>query len=392
MRKHPVRLAAGLLVLALFGAGCAPVYLGRQPGGQEPLIRIALQRNQPRAVVYGSYRITAEGESGGIEPGQSWTAARFGDRLEVEIGGGQSFSPGGARLRLRSDGEFFVNDRMVRGTVEILPEAGPGLLVVAEMPLEDYLPGVLAVEIGGLADKSPEAARAQAVVSRSYAFTKLGSSGPFHIEAGVSHQCFDLDRLASSVVRQAVRDTRGMVLFYRDQAISPNFHSTCGGRTASPSEVWNARDADFPYLESVKCEGCDISPKYVWSDTILAEEIAAKVFSGRAQSIKNVKVQAKGESGRNVSLLVSSDAGDTMLAKSSVRNGLRGKPLLSTWFEMEVQRDASGNLRRLVLSGRGYGHGVGMCQWGAIGMAQKGEDYRGILRNFYRRAEIKRLY
>ena len=246
MREHPVRLAAGLLCLSLFGAGCAPVYLSRQPGGQEPLIRIALQRNQPRAVIYGSYRITAEGGSGGIEPGQSWTAARTGDRLEVEIGVGQSFSPGGARLRLRSDGEFFVNDKMVRGTIEILPDAGPGLLVVAEMPLEDYLPGVLAAEIGGLADKALEAAKAQAVVSRSYAFARIGANlrSYFDIEAGTSHQCFDLDNLVSPAIRRAVADTRGQVLTYGGKVISPNFHSTCGGRTARPSEVGTARDDD----------------------------------------------------------------------------------------------------------------------------------------------------
>lgn len=394
MRGPPGRITVGLLGLAMLGAGCAPVYLSRQPMGSEPLIRVALQRSQPRAVIYGSYRVTAEGEGplSAIAPGEIWTITRSGGQLNVEAGGGAPLALGGARLRLQSDGEFFVNEKMIRGTIEIMPEAGPGLLVVAEMPLEDYLPGVLAAEIGGLADRAPEAAKAQAVVSRSYAFTKLGSNGPFHIEAGVSHQCFDLDRTASLVVRQAVRDTRGMVLFYRDKAVSPNFHSTCGGRTARPSETWNAKDEDFPYLGSVEDKWCGISPRYSWSDTVVAEKLADRLFPGKQEAIKDVKVLKVGTSGRVISLLVSAGAGDTVLTKAAVRNGLRDKPLLSAWFDMATERTASGGIQRIILSGKGYGHGVGLCQWGAVGMARAGKSYESILKHYYKGVEIERVY
>jgi stage II sporulation protein D len=174
--------------------------------------------------------------------------------------------------------------------------------------------------------------------------------------------------------------------------ISPNFHSTCGGRTARPSEVWNAKDEDFPYLEPVEDKWCGISPRYAWRDTILAEELAGRLFPGKREVVKDVKVLKVGRSGRIISLLVSTSAGDTVLTKAAIRNGLRDKPLLSAWFEIENLRDAQGNIERIILTGRGFGHGVGLCQWGAIGMARAGKSYKSILKHYYKGVEIERVY
>jgi stage II sporulation protein D len=353
-------------------------------------------------MVYGSYNISVWDQShkGTILPGESWSILPAGPGLTAETNRGTAIEGIEGRIRLWSTDEYFINQKRVKGAIEIRRDNDQGLLVIAEMPLEEYLPGVLAGEIGGLADKTPQAAMAQAIISRSYALARIGAQPEsyYDIEAGTAHQCFDLDNMASPAVKRAVLDTKGKVLTFQGKVISPNFHSTCGGRTVRPSEVWNARDEDFPYLESVEDKWCGISPRYHWSDTIMAEELAAKLFPGRREVLKEVKVLKVGKGlkaglpGRVVSLMVSTGAGDTVLTKSAVRNGLRDKPLLSAWFEMENLRDAQGNIEKIILTGRGFGHGVGLCQWGAIGMARAGKSYKSILKHYYKGVEIERVY
>jgi stage II sporulation protein D len=375
---------------------CAPVYLSRKAPEGEVLIRIALQRHQPSVSIYGSYSISIADKShqASIGPGERWQITESGGRLIARTGQGTAIEGIDGRLRLWSKEEYFINDKRVKGAVEIRSEGGGGLLIITEMPLEEYLPGVLATEIGGLADKTPEAAKAQAVISRSYAFAKIGTSprSYFDIEAGTSHQCFDFDNLISSAVKKAVKDTKGQVLTHQGKVISPNFHSTCGGRTARPSEIWNANDGDFPYLESISDKWCGISPKYIWSDTITADDITNKAFLGRAGSIRDIRIINRGVSGRILSLQISTDSGDTILTKAAVRTGMREKPLLSTLFDIDTERNAEGNLSRIILKGKGYGHGVGLCQWGAIGMARAGKGYKSILRHYYKDILIEKIY
>ncbi|HAD81448.1 MAG: hypothetical protein A2509_00265 [Candidatus Edwardsbacteria bacterium RIFOXYD12_FULL_50_11] len=385
-----------LLSISAMVFSCSPVYLSRKPPEGEVLIRIALQRRQSIAVVYGSYNISVWDQShkGTILPGESWSLLPAGPGLTAGTNRGTAIEGIAGRIRLWSADEYFINHKRVKGAIEIRRDNDQGLLIIAEMPLEEYLPGVLASEIGGLADKTPQAAMAQAVISRSYALARIGANPQsyYDIEAGTSHQCFDLDNMASLAIKRAVRDTKGKALTFRGKVISPNFHSTCGGRTARPSEVWNAKDEDFPYLEPVEDKWCGISPRYAWRDTILAEELAGRLFPGKREVVKDVKVLKVGRSGRIISLLVSTSAGDTVLTKAAVRNGLRDKPLLSAWFEIENLRDAQGNIERIILTGRGFGHGVGLCQWGAIGMARAGKSYKSILKHYYKGVEIERVY
>jgi len=394
LRNKIIFVIIGTLIFSMIG--CAPIYLSRKPPEGEVLIRIALQRHQPSIAIFGSYDISVsdKDQRSMIAPGDRWLIRPAGQNLRAETGRGAEINGIEGRLRLWSKDEYFINERRVKGAVDIRSDGEDGLMVIAEMPLEEYLPGVLSLELGGLADKVPEAAKAQAVISRSYAFARIGTNPQsyYDIEAGTSHQCFDLDNLISPAIKRAVADTRGQVLAYGGKVIAPNFHSTCGGRTARPSEIWNARDEDFPYLESVKDDWCSISPKYSWSDTITAEELAGRLYPGKPAVMKDVKVLKVGESGRAISLLVSTSVGDSVLTKAAVRNGLREKPLLSTWFDILIERNAGGDVARIALDGKGYGHGVGLCQWGAIGMARAGKSYKTILKHYYKSVEIARIY
>jgi stage II sporulation protein D len=108
--------------------------------------------------------------------------------------------------------------------------------------------------------------------------------------------------------------------------------------------------------------------------------------------VTGVTVMERSRSGRVTKIKISSEAGDTVLYKDRIRFSLSLQPLPSTWFQVECLRGGSSNVASVEFTGKGYGHGVGMCQWGAIGMAREGKNYKRILKKFYENVRIVRLY
>ena len=384
------------ILLASTLAGCAPRYLSQKPEPEVALIRIALGRGLPVAEVQGADTVylSDQGHSAAIVPGQSWKLLPSPGGLMIHTSQGQTLGPIRGFVRIYSRSPFFINQREFSGPAEVRQASDNGLLLVMETELEKYLLGVVSAEMGS-GRQELEALKAQAVVSRSYAFAKIGSSpeAGYDIEAGVQHQAFEGGGDVPSLIQKAVEQTRGQVLICGGKVIAANFHSTCGGRTALPSEVWQAVDERFPFLKSAKDDHCKISPRFSWQDTITSMEMLDKLFPGQPHSrIRNVEILDRSRSGRIQALKVSADCGDTILYKDKIRFGLSKTPILSIRFDLKIQRDEEGFITFIVLDGNGYGHGVGLCQWGAIGMAREGKSYRKIINNYYREVEIKKVY
>jgi stage II sporulation protein D len=172
--------------------------------------------------------------------------------------------------------------------------------------------------------------------------------------------------------------------------------------TAEPGEVWTG-EGGAPYLRRVddhipgsRRAYCDISPRYDWVREMSGEEIGAAVSRylksrGGAREIgtaRTLRIESRTPSGRVGSLLVEGSEGETTLRGNAIRYALRvagGELLNSTYFSIESSgsSDGGGGGRRFTLRGHGYGHGIGMCQWGAIGRARAGQDFRQILRTYY---------
>lgn len=377
-------------------AGCAPRYLSQKPEPEVALIRIALGRGLPQAEVQGADTVylSDQDHSAAIVPGQCWKLLPASGGLAIQTSQGQTLGPIRGFVRIYSRSPFFINQREFSGPAEIRQAAGNSLLLVLETELEKYLLGVVSAEMGS-GRQELEALKAQAVASRSYAITRIGASpeAGYDIEAGVQHQAYNSGGNVPPLIRKAVEETRGQVLTCDGKVIAANFHSTCGGHTAMPSEVWQAIDERFPFLRSVKDDYCKISPRYSWQDTVTAREMLDRLFPGQPQArIRNAEILERSRSGRVLALKVSAVCGDTVLYKDKIRFGLSASPVLSTRFELKVQRDEEGFVASMTLEGSGYGHGVGLCQWGAIGMAREGKSYNNILRHYYREVEIKRLF
>jgi stage II sporulation protein D len=208
----------------------------------------------------------------------------------------------------------------------------------------------------------------------------------------------------------AVAATEGLVLTYGGRIVNAPYSSTCGGSTAEPSEVWRSRNEPFLQRVSDRIPGsdrfyCDVAPRFRWErswrgDTLTAiveryVRSYAQVPAGPVGSIRGVSVDGRTPSGRVAAINLETDRGRYRLQGNDIRYVLRspgGELLNSTYFSPEIVAGPDGRLLRLTIRGLGYGHGVGMCQWGAIGRARAGQDFRTILRTYFPGTNVARAY
>ncbi|MDB4875651.1 MAG: SpoIID/LytB domain protein [Gemmatimonadetes bacterium] len=289
----------------------------------------------------------------------------------------------------RGDAAFYAGDTSV--------------LVVNVVKIDDYLRGVVPLEIGTKSMSDSAAVQAQAVTARSYAYIHLGGDARrvYDVTGGVLDQVYGGVAAETPVSSEAVESTRTLVLKYDGRVVNAPYSSTCGGATAAASEIW--RSNDEPYLQSVsdRIPGterfyCDGAPRFRWTRTMdgatvnaaLAQYLAAyTAVPGRKPGVaRAIAVASHTESGRVGTLAISTDRGNFTLRGNDIRYVLRppgGEILNSTYFSVEAVPAADGSIGRLTIHGNGYGHGVGMCQSGAIGRARAGQDFRTILHTYY---------
>ena len=305
------------------------------------------------------------------------------------------------------------NGKSWRGAFKIFLNPRGRLTVADLLPLETYLLGVVPGEIGGLSADLIEAGRAQAIAARSYTLFYRGrrASEGFDLYGTVEDQVYGPVESERPVATQCVEQTRGKVALYDGQPIRANYCSTCGGISA---EVWEAWPADaLPYLEirrdrSQRTDYCESSPQYRWRERWSEEEfldnlehfgpaLKLQLPPGGLGDLVDVRVEARSRSGRVWQLLVRTTTGDVIIPAYAIRGALRrgGKPdaiLRSTLFKIDVRRHpVTGRAMEIVASGAGSGHGVGLCQTGALGMARSGAKAEEILLHYYPHIVIERL-
>jgi len=270
---------------------------------------------------------------------------------------------------------------------------------IVAMNLEDYVKGVVAAEMP--AEFELDALKAQAVSARTYAVKNMivfGGSGvadqpgadvstDYHQNQAFLREEQLKERWGKNYERywgkvsQAVAETRGQVVTYNGEFINAVFHSTSGERTASAKEVWGI---DYPYLVSVPCSWDQKSPRYHDKKEFSLAEVE-KLLGAETQVVTAVQngsgatqVIDKTDSGRIDQIRI----GNKMLSGVTVRDKL---DLRSNNFTVELQGD------KMIFNTIGYGHGVGLCQYGANGMAKEGYDYRKIITTYYTGVVIKNI-
>ncbi len=267
-----------------------------------------------------------------------------------------------------------AGEELIRVRVRAEPEE------IRELRLEDYVAGVVGGEMP--ASFPPEALKAQAVAARSYALTRKveaqAANRRWDIATGVLAQVF---AHANPAARAAAEATAGEVLVQGVEPVEAYFHAACGGHTEAGMP---ALGRDLPYLTSVECGRCGAAPRARWRVELPAREVArAAGLRGAASALR---VTARSVSGRSERVEVAAGARRATLAATVLRQRLGYSRLPSLDFEVRPARGG------FALQGRGLGHGAGLCQWGAAGMAREGTGYREILLHYYPGTEVARLY
>lgn len=309
------------------------------------------------------------------------TVRRRGGRIEVNgapiVGDAVRFragvEPRDAGLPF-GDEPLKAGDMQVRGDVVVRLFKG-GLQLINVIPLEDYLAAVLGSEMP--VSFPLEALKAQAVAARTYALQKkLAAYGsPFHMGSSVLHQVYGGVKREVAKTRMAVEATRGEVLTYELAPIEAYFHATCGGRTEAGQE---ALGRNLPYLQAVECP-CGKLPASRWSATVPESELKVAL----RESPEGFRVTSRTATQR-VTRVTTSGGGS--MGGVELRRRLGYTRLKSLHFDVEKTS------RGYLFTGRGYGHGAGLCQWGAKALSDKGWDYRDILSHYYPGAELQHLY
>ena len=309
--------------------------------------------------------------------------ARAGDasagdqKVKVLILGGEfnRVPAAGEKLKLLDEtaGKLLIGDEPYAGNIEVWEGAG-GLYLIDDVGIEDYVERVVKSETGN--DWAMEALKAQAVVSRTYAVYKLLHSAgmKYDLTSSVLDQVYGCDTPGSDICK-AVDETRGQILTYQGKPIEAFFHSTSCGETEDPYEVFGKH---YPYLKPVKVD-CTLSPYAEWERSFPARRLQTALKAGGIDTgpITDVEIKSHTDTGRVMDLAITGGKGVFVVKATDARKLLGWKALPSTDFTTKFDDGV------LDVEGKGYGHGVGLCQWSALLMARKGETYQQILSYFY---------
>jgi len=321
-----------------------------------------------------------------LESGEPVELASPRQRHRIALAAGRSaLVVDGARVGTRwapsGDGPWQVGTRRYRGALELT--SAPGRIrVVNRIGLEDYVVATVGGEMP--ASWPVEALRAQAVATRTYALYQRERSGaePFDLRATEQSQVYRGIEAESATTRRAAADTRGQILTHAGRPILAAFHSTAGGRTASAAEVWGR---GLPYLGSIEVDHEEEAPFTYWRTVFPADTVAGALASlgfepGR---LERIEIAARTESGRVARLIAEGGARRLEVAGDRLRSLVERLGLRSTLFD--VRETPQG----FAFVGSGYGHGVGMSQWGAREWARRGASYQRILARFYPGARLE---
>ncbi|MFH0986148.1 MAG: SpoIID/LytB domain-containing protein [Candidatus Omnitrophota bacterium] len=284
----------------------------------------------------------------------------------------------GHGIRVGSSGVY-------RDEVLIYKNRGGSLDVISRLELDDYLKSVLPFE--GNPKWTLESLKAQAVVSRTFALTKMISrrSEEYDVSAGFMSQVYAGKQIENERTNQAVDATRGEILLYKEKIFPAFFHSTCGGATTAADLVWRVKP--LPPLGGVECEFCKNSPHYKWEAKVTPAEIKQKLAKQKmpVQDVLGIRTDKIDKTGRAHKLVIQSTWAEKIVDADAFRVWVDPMRLKSNRITKIAFRDGA-----FVFKGRGWGHGVGMCQYGMKYLGELGYSYQDILSHYYPGAQISK--
>lgn len=275
---------------------------------------------------------------------------------------------------------MIINGKKYRGRFKFINYEGL-INVIEFIDIERYLWGVLGPEMGP--SWPIEALKAQAVVARTYTLKQINKRQEYDMTNTASDQVYTGFENVSPQIISAVNETRGEVLTYKGDIFYTYYHANSGGRTTTPSGAWNSNV--IPPLRGVTDPYYINSKSAKWNIYVLNSDIIAFINKSgySAMKVKDIRIYSKDKSGRAIKLLFKTDKGNIKLEANAFRNFIGNFEFKSTLITKIVKMTNG-----YKFYGKGWGHGVGLCQDGARVMADKGFNYKKILSFYYPGSKI----
>ena len=379
------KIARRLILFIILVALAFDAVAGRRVFGvEEKYIRVAILKDVPSftLAIKGKFDLVQ------VKTGRTDRQRKVLNEAKVRPGvdglmiGPEKFMVDQVKIIPQRDATIFVNNRRFRGEVNIIKNNQERFTVVNHVELEDYIKGVLYHEVSH--HWSLETFKVQAIATRTYAFYRMkqGRTQDYDLTDDIYSQVYggrSSERYRTNI---AVNKTKGLVLTYQGQILPAYFHAACGGRTEDVSELWKE---DLPPLKGVTCTFCKDSPHYSWKKNFRLSDIQNKLNSKGYQLglIKEISVAERNKSGRIRLLeIMTRDGQKATVSGKDFRNIIGPNLLKSNNYEIIMKGYF------MDLFGQGWGHGVGMCQWGVNAMARLRYKHDEILKYYYPGAEI----
>lgn len=331
--------------------------------------------------VKGFYRIIDATAGSGLDSGKRLAAVISIDKQGILVKGVVYKT---SRIFIEADDpeSIIINNRKYRGNIEVIKKDNGCLLVVNYIEIENYIKGILYHEVSHYWPM--EALKAQGIACRTYAVYQIeqNSSKDYDLTNDIYSQVYGGKTSERYRTSQAVEQTKGEMLTYKDKIFPAYFHAACAGHTLDADRLWNI---NMLPLKGTRCNFCKDSPHFNWHCVLPLREIKNKLAKTgfKIDNITDIAVLSRDDSGRIKELKIIGVDKEIKISSKDFRNVLGPNIIRSTNFEVEIAASDA------VFDGIGWGHGVGMCQWGTYFMAKQGYDYRQILEYYYPGSEVK---
>jgi len=376
MRRN---ILLGLVITASLGIAAAIAGIDKYNSTLPEIVRVAIVRDSRELdlAIHGKYRLRDMDSGEIISHGNLLVNSKV-RLLDRGILVGLDVYPSKRIIIEPSrDASIVIDERPFRGEVTFIRTPDNHITVVNDINVEDYIKGVLYHEVSH--HWPMEALKAQAVAARTYALYSINPpSKPYDVTNDIYSQVYggrDSERYRTDL---AVDHTRGEVLTYDGKIIPAYFHATCAGMTEDARELWNV--PDIPPLRGVPCPFCQGSPHFNWKKNFRLKDIQdnLNLHGYKVGTITDIAIVDRDRSDRIDHLKITQKNGQELIIKGKDFRDLMGpNVLMSNNFNISMQ----GYYINFV--GKGWGHGVGMCQWGALGMARQQFNYKQILAYYY---------
>ncbi len=374
------RFVVLFLVVTVFF--CAPISLAQPTPSSSVRILIVENQKTVSLTLKGAYVIRLLPSLQVVKRGDLLKGAPVVVTPQGLKVGQEEWRARGIRIEQMAERDLFLNKSRFRGSVDIWKNSTGLLYAINALGLEEYLYGVLPHEVAPWWPM--EALKAQAIAARTYALyqVQVSKKAEFDLKSNTSSQVYGGSTTERYRTKRAVDLTAGKVLTYQGKLFPAYFHATCAGLTAGAAELWKI---DIPPLQGkARCSYCRVSPHTSWEARVPLADIEEKMKqNGRyAGQIIDLKIISQTPSGRVGSLSITGTNGEMVIAAKDFRIWVGGNRIRSTRFTVRVTDDSA------EFQGKGWGHGVGLCQWGALGQALLGHSAEKILHFYYPGAEV----